>query len=82
MKAIIKEFQFCAVPIFVGLGLNTYNTKILIEDIDTAPTSISGNANHLLFGAQLTKGRLTIVPVLQVNSDVVIISIEISGVFK
>jgi len=80
--AIIKEFEFSTVPIFVGLGLNTYNTKILIEDIDTVPTSIKGNANHLLFGAQLTKGRLTIVPVLQVNSDVVIVSIEISGVFK
>jgi hypothetical protein len=80
--AIIKEFEFSTVPIFVGLGLNTYNTKILIEDIDTVPTSIKGNANHLLFGAQLTKGRLTIVPVLQVNSDVVIVSIEISGLFK
>jgi hypothetical protein len=80
--AIIKEFEFSTVPIFVGLGLNTYNTKILIEDIDTVPTSINGNANHLLFGAQLTKGRLTIVPVLQVNSDVVIVSIEISGLFK
>jgi hypothetical protein len=80
--AIIKEFEFSTVLIFVGLGLNTYNTKILIEDIDTVPTSINGNANHLLFGAQLTKGRLTIVPVLQVNSDVVIVSIEISGLFK
>ena len=80
--AIIKEFEFGTVPIFVGLGLNTYNTKILFEDIDTVPTSINGNANHLLFGAQLTKGKLTIVPVLQVNSDVVIVSIEISGVFK
>ena len=80
--AIIKEFEFGTVPIFVGLALNTYNTKILIEGIDTVPTSINGNANHLLFGAQLTKGRLTIVPVLQVNSDVVIVSIEISGLFK
>jgi hypothetical protein len=80
--AIIKEFEFSTVPIFVGLGLNTYNTKILIEDIDTVPTSINGNANHLLFGAQLTKGRFTIAPILQVNSDVVIVSIEISGVFK
>ena len=80
--AIIKEFELGSIPIFVGLGLNTYDTKILIEYIDIVPTSINGNANHLLFGAQLTKGRLTIAPVLQVNSDVVIISIEISGVFK
>jgi len=80
--AIIKEFEFGTVPLFVGFGLNTYNTKILIEDIDIVPTSINGNANHLLFGAQLSKGRLTIAPLLQVNSDVIIISIEISGVFK
>ena len=80
--AIIKEFEFGSVPIFAGLGINTYNTKILIEDLDSIPKTIKGNANHLLFGTQLINGRFTIIPVLQVNSDVVIISIEISGVFK
>ncbi len=80
--AIINEFEIGTVPIFVGLGLNTYNTKILIDDLDSIPKSIKGNANHLLFGIQLIKGRLTIIPVFQVNSDVVILSIEISGIFK
>lgn len=80
--AIINEFEIGTIPIFAGLGLNTYNTKILIEDLDSIPKSIKGNANHLLLGIQLIKGRLTIIPVLQVNSDVVILSIEISGVFK
>ena len=80
--AIIKEFEFGSVPIFAGLGLNTYNTKILIEDLDSITKTIKGDANHLLLGTQLTKGRFTIIPVLQLNSDVVIISIEISGVFK
>jgi hypothetical protein len=79
---IINEFEFASIPIFAGLGLNTYNTKILIEDVDYIPKIIKGNANYLLLGTLFTKGRLTIVPVLQVNSDVVIISIEISGVFK
>lgn len=79
---IINEFEFASIPIFAGLGLNTYNTKILIEDVDSIPKIIKGNANYLLLGTLFTKGRLTIVPVLQVNSDVVIISIEISGVFK
>lgn len=80
--AIIKEFELGTVPIFAGLGLNTYNTKILIEDLDYLPKSIKGNANHLLLGAQLIKGRFTIIPVLQVNSEVIVISIEILGVFK
>jgi hypothetical protein len=80
--AIIKEFELGSVPIFVGLGLNTYNTKILIKDLDSIPRIIKGNANHLLLGAQFTNGRITIIPILQVNSEVVVISIEISGVFK
>ncbi len=80
--AIINDFEIGTVPIFAGLGLNTYNTKILIVDLDSVPKSIKGNANHLLLGIQLIKGRLTIIPVLQVNSDVVILSIEISGIFK
>ena len=80
--AIIKEFELGSVPIFAGLGLNTYNTKILLEDLDSIPKTIKGNANHLLFGTQLIKGRFTILPVLQINYDVILISIEILGVFK
>ena len=80
--SIINEFELWSVPLFAGLGLNTYNTKILIDDIDSIPKIIKGNTNYLLLGTQLIKGRLTIVPVLQVNSDVIIISIEIAGVFK
>lgn len=79
---IISEFELGKIPLFVGLGLNTYNTKILIEDIDSIPKSIKGNANHLLIGTQLIKGRLTIIPVLQVNSDVVMLSIEMLVIFK
>lgn len=80
--AIISEFELGKIPLFAGLGLNTYNTKILIEDIDSIPKSIKGNANHLLIGTQLIKGRLTIIPVLQVNSDVVMLSIEMLVIFK
>ncbi len=80
--AIINEFELRSIPLFVGFGLNTFNTKILIEDIDSIPKSIKGNANHLLFGAQIIRGRLTIMPILQVNSDVIMISIEIARVFK
>lgn len=80
--AIINEFELRTVPLFFGLGLNTLNTKILIEDLNSIPATIKGNANHLLFGAQINKGRFIVIPVLQVNSDVVMISIEIAGVFK
>lgn len=79
---IIKEFEFDSVPIFTGLGLNTYNTKILIEELDVIPKSIKGNANYFLFGALLSKGFLTVAPILQVNSDVMILSFEFSGRFK
>ena len=80
--AIIKEFEVGSVPLFAGLGLNTYNTKILINDFESISKTIKGNVNHVLLGIQLVKGRITIIPVLQINSDVVIISIEISRVFK
>ena len=80
--AIIKEFALGSAPLFIGLGLNTYNTEILIEDSNLIPKTIKGNANHLLLGAQQTKGRFTVIPLVQVNSDVIIISIEISGIFK
>lgn len=80
--AIIKEFTLGSAPLFVGLGLNAYNTKILIEDSDSIPKTIKGNANHLLLGAQQTKGGVTFIPILQINSDVIIISIEVSGIFK
>ena len=80
--AIIKEFEIGSVPIFAGAGLNTYNTRILIEDLDLHSKRIKGSANHILLGAQLSKGRIYIVPVLQVNFDVIIFSIEMAGVFK
>ncbi|MEE8479013.1 MAG: hypothetical protein V3S42_03295, partial [Candidatus Neomarinimicrobiota bacterium] len=79
---IINEFEISSIPIFIGVGLNTYNTKILIEDFDAIPKLIKGDANYLLLGILFTKGKLTIIPVLQVNSDVAIISIEISRVFN
>ncbi len=79
---IINEFDVGKVHLFAGLGLNSYNAKILIDSSDTIPRSIKDNANHLLLGAQLNTGGIIFVPVLQVNSDVLIISIEISGAFK
>ena len=79
---IINEFELWSVPLFAGLGLNTYNSKILIDDIDLFPKTIKGNANYLLLGAQIIKGRLTVMPILQVNSNVIMVSIEIAGVFK
>jgi len=80
--AIINEFEVGKVSLFAGFGLNSYNAKILINTSDSIPRSIKDNANHLLFGAQLNTGRIIIVPILQVNFDVVIISIEISRAFK
>ena len=79
---IINEFELWSIPLFAGLGLNTYNSKILIDDIDSIPKTIKGNANHLLLGVQIIKGRLTVMPILQVNSNVIMVSIEIAGVFK
>ncbi|MEE8340646.1 MAG: hypothetical protein V3R52_00965 [Candidatus Neomarinimicrobiota bacterium] len=79
---IVNDFEIGSIPIFAGIGLNTFNTKILINDVDSVPTSIKGDANYILLGALIMKGRLTLIPVVQANSDVVIISIEISGVFK
>ena len=80
--AIINEFEVRKVHLFAGIGMNSYNAKILIDTSDSNPKSIKDNANHLLLGTQLKTGRITIVPVLQVNSDVLIISIEIFGAFK
>ncbi len=80
--AIIKEFEIGKIQLFTGLGLNNYNAKILLNTSDTIPNSIKGNANYLLLGARLIKSRITVVPFMQINSNVTVLSVEISGIFK
>ena len=79
---IIKEFEIGTVPLFTGVGLNTYKTKLLFTDMELIPNSIKGSAHNILFGSQITRGRITIMPVLQVNTNVIVMSIEIFGTFK
>ena len=78
---IIYDFRINEFPIFLGFGINSYNSKILIDD-ELIPNKIKGNANNLLVGTIFNMGRINIMPILQLNSDIIIMSLEISGAFK
>jgi hypothetical protein len=78
---IIYDFRINEFPIFLGFGINSYNSKILIDN-ELIPNSIKGNANNLLVGTIFNMGRINIMPILQLNSDIIIMSLEISGTFK
>jgi len=79
---VIKEFKIGTVPLFMGVGLNTYKTRLLFTDMESVPNSIKGNAHNILFGSQITRGRIIIIPAWQVNTNVIVMSIEILGAFK
>jgi len=77
--AMINEFAIGKFPLFVGIGINSYKTKLLFN---IEKKSIEGNAHHLLFGSHIFKGKFTLIPVFQVNSSVLIFSIEILNSLK
>ena len=78
---IIYDFRINEFPIFLGFGINSYSTKILIDD-ELIPNKIKGNANNLLAGTIFNRGKINIAPIIQLNSDIIIMSLEISGAFK
>jgi len=78
---IIYDFELSKFQMFAGLGVNTYNAKILMDN-DSIPNSIKGNVNYLLIGVLFNRGRFTIMPIIQLNSDVIVMSLEFSGIVK
>lgn len=78
---IIYDLMISKLKMFAGVGFNTYNAKILIN-CETIPNTIKGNVNHLLFGTFINKGRFNITPLIQLNSDVIVVSLEFSGAVK
>lgn len=74
------NFRLANISLYAGLGVNTYNAKILLDD-DTFPNKIKSNANHLLVGSQLNVRDFIISPLLLFNSDIIILTLEISGTF-
>ena len=78
---IIRETMIRSFPFFIGVGLNKYNTKLLIDN-EFIQKSFKGNAHYLSTGTRLTLGNIIFIPVLQVNSSVTTLTIEILGNFK
>jgi len=78
---IVYDFIIKKILLFAGFGINSYKSKILIDD-ELIPNIIDGNANHLLVGAFLNAGKFTFVPIFQLNTDVIVMNIEFSRSFK
>jgi hypothetical protein len=78
---IAYDFIIRNVSLFTGFGINSFKSKILIED-ELISEKIDGNANHVLLGAFLVSGNFSFVPILQLSSDVVVLSIELSRAFR
>lgn len=66
--------------LYAGIGITTYNAKILLDE-DIFSNRIKGDANHLFVGSQLNMREFTISPILLFNSDLIIMTVEVSGVF-
>ena len=79
---LARELQLFNLPLFAGFGFNTFNTKILIDDVDSIPNRIKGSAHNFIIGAQVYKGRITVIPIFQFNKDVLLFSLELMRAFK
>ena len=73
------RFRIKGMPTFIGLGTNSYKSKILLES-DELPDIIKGNTLYLSFGLQLVKNNFTATPIIKLSSDALIVGLEFSGV--
>ena len=71
-------FRIKSMPAFVGLGTNSYKSKILLES-DELPDTIKGNTLYLSFGLQLVKSNFTTIPIIKLSSDALVVGLEFSG---
>jgi hypothetical protein len=65
-------------PVYIGVGSNSYKSKILIEN-DDIPNTIKGNSLYLSLAAQFNKWNFTTTPLIKINLDAIIVGIEFSG---
>lgn len=78
---IYYNFYLGNLPLFVGLGTNNYKARILI-DSDDIPNKIEGDVNYLILGLLCNRERLTVTPLISLNSDVIVMGLEFSGVIR
>ena len=71
-------FRIKSMPAFVGLGTNSYKSKILLES-DKLADIIKGNTLYLSLGLQLVKNNFTTTPIIKLSSDALVVGLEFSG---
>jgi len=65
-------------PVFIGVGSNSYKSKILVEN-DDIPNTIKGNSLYLSLAAQFNKWNFTTTPLVKISPDAIIVGVEFSG---
>ena len=78
---ISYNVSLAGIPFFFGLGTNNYKAQLSFDDTKI-PNSIQGTANYIMAGLLYNREGYTITPLIRLNSDVFVISIEISGAFR
>ncbi len=78
---VVYNLHLAELPVFFGFGSNNYKAKILFDDTEI-PNSIEGTATYFIAGLLYNREHYTVMPLIQLNSDVFVISIEISGAFR
>lgn len=71
-------FIFKNIPVFIGVGSNSYKYRTLI-DVEELPNTIKGNTLYISFAAQFSKWNFTSTPLIKISPDALIIGLEISG---
>ena len=72
-------FRIKNMPAFIGLGTNSYKSKILLEG-NEIPGTIKGNTLYFSLGLQLVKGNFTTTPIIKLSSKAMVFGLEFSGV--
>jgi hypothetical protein len=71
-------FIFKNLPVLIGVGSNSYKSRILIEDEDI-PNTIKGNSLYISLAAQFNTWNITTTPLMKISPEALIVGVEFSG---
>ena len=72
-------FKIVNISTIIGIGTNSYKSKILIDD-NELPNTIKDNTVYLLLGTKFAKGNFTTTPIIKFSPKALILGLEFSGV--
>jgi len=71
-------FMFKNLPVLIGVGSNSYKSRILIED-EGVPNTIKGNSLYISLAAQFNIWNITTTPLMKISPEALIVGVEFSG---